>query len=208
MKRNEWLAAGARENITEAVRAMEARTSAEVVVTVRGRSSEHRHVDLALGAGVAFAMLLVYVYAPVTFADGPVPPMIALGFGLTALLSATVPAIKRRLLSHKTRRAAVRAAARVAFFDQKISATRARTGILVFVSLLESEVEVVADIGVDVASMGEPWRRAISDLEAAARAEGSVGAVTTRLRALGDVLATAMPIAADDVNELADAVAS
>lgn len=208
MNRGEWLAAGARESITEAVRAIEARTSAEVVVTVRGRSSEHRQVDLALGAVVAFVLLLVYVYAPITFADEPVPPTIALSFGVSALLSATVPAIKRALLSRKTRRAAVQAAARVAFFEQKIATTRARTGILVFVSLLEREIEIVADVGIDVAAFGEPWQRAVGDLEAAARGEGSVAAVAARLRALGDVLAAQLPISNDDVNELADEVAS
>ena len=58
----------------------------------------------------------------------------------------------------------MRTAARAAFVDQGISRTRGRTGILVFVSLFEREVEVVADVGVDPVLLGEDWTRAVAAL--------------------------------------------
>ena len=83
---------------------------------------------------------------------------------------------------------------------------RARTGILVFVSLLENDVEIVTDIGVDPNGMGAPWRDALKALDEAARDDVSPEELAQLLLAIGDPLAAALPITEDDVNELPDEV--
>ena len=204
----EWLEPAARKRIGAIVRAIEARTSAEVVVIVRARSSAHRHVDLALGAALGFAALLVYVFAPVTFNDDVAPLAIASCFAAGALLSASLNVVKRPFVRRAARREAVRLAARAAFVDQGVASTRSRRGLLVYLSLFEREADVVADVGVDVSAMGPAWAQGIAALEAAVRGGGAVEEVGKALLALGDLLATAMPVTADDVNELPDEVAA
>jgi putative membrane protein len=204
MKASEWLSAPARAAITKRVRAIEARTSAEVVVTVRARSATYRHVDLAVGAAVAFVALAVYVYAPIDFTDDPAPPAIAMCFAIGALLTSLVAPWKRLFVSRPARLAAVRQAARAAFVDQGIARTSARSGILVYVSLFEREVDVIADACVEVGTMGESWSKAVAELEAAVRSGSSLESVGDRLHALGDALAAAMPRQDDDDNELPD----
>lgn len=200
-----WLGAEARKSIADVVRAIEAKTSAEIVVTVRAQSATYRHVDLAVGAACAFVALLIYVYAPIEFMDDPAPPVIAVFFAAGALVSGAIPAVQRRLSSASARRENVRVAARAAFVDQGIGRTRARNGVLVYLSLLEREVEIVTDVGIDLGDQAEAWGKALAALEQVVRGGGDVASVGARLRALGETLAVTMPVQADDANELPDA---
>jgi putative membrane protein len=208
LKRGGLLHDEARRAVGATVRAIETRTAAEVVVTVRARSAAYPLADLAWGTVVAFAALAFYVYFPITFADDTAPPAIALCFVGGVLLSRALDALQRLFVSKRAMREAVRLAARAAFVDQAIGSTRARSGVLVFVSLYERAVEVLPDVGVDVGRMGESWPRALADLEASVRRHADPAAFERALAALGDVLAASMPITSDDVNELPDEVAS
>jgi putative membrane protein len=202
-----WLTQDARRTVRDLVRAIEAKTSAEIVVTVRAQSATYREIDLAVGAAFAFAALAVYVYFPFTFYDDLAPIGIALCFAAGAIVSSVLVPLKRLFLGQKKRRESVRNAARVAFYDQGIAGTRARTGVLVFVSLLEREVEVVADSGVAVNDMGTRWTENVAKLEAALRKTTGLESFTASLGALGEALAEKMPVGADDVNELPDEMA-
>jgi putative membrane protein len=203
-----FLSAEARKRIGDTVRAIETRTAAEVVVTVRARSATHRQVDLAAGAVAAFVALLVYVYFPIEFADDTAPLGIASCFVAAAMLTSALDPLKRLFLLRETRRHAVRREARASFVDQRIGATRARTGVLVFVSLLEREVEVVADLGIDPVAGGAAWSTTLGGLGSAVAAGADVEAFARALLALGDVLASIAPVGEGDVNELPDEVVS
>jgi putative membrane protein len=125
-----------------------------------------------------------------------------------ALAVSLAPGLARALTPARTRARAVRDAARLTFLDRGIAATRERTGILVYVSLLERAVEVVADQGVlDAVPPGE-WESAVASIRAAVAAGGDGEAVAARLGALGEALADALPAGPGDVNELPDEVAA
>jgi putative membrane protein len=206
MTRSTWLSAEARKTLAGCVKAIEEKTAAEVVVTVRDRSDTYRHVDVATGTALAALMLAVYVYFPVDFPDAPAPAAIVLAFVGGVLLSAAVDPLKRLFVTKAARRRAVRLSARAAFVDQGIGATVARTGILVYVSLFEREVEVVADVGVDVMQMGEAWTSTVAAIEACARAGATPEQLGSALKKLSEPLAQSMPRRANDVNELPDEV--
>lgn len=206
MRRARWLGADARKTFAETVRAIEARTAAEVVVTVRDRSASYRHVDFGIGAALAIVMLLVYVYFPVTFVDDLAAPSVLIAFIAGIMLGSVLDAPKRAFVSRRERHGVVVQAARAAFVEQGISVTRARTGILVYVSLLENDVAVVTDVGIDVASMGAEWTRAVTALEGCARSGATPEDFAAALLAIGAPLAAALPTGEDDVNELPDEV--
>ncbi|HSO35981.1 MAG TPA: hypothetical protein VLT33_25815 [Labilithrix sp.] len=208
MRRARWLGVASRRRFAEIVHTIEARTAAEIVVTVRDRSASYRHVDFAVGAAFAVVTLLAYVYFPITFADDLAVPSVLLSLAAGVLLSSALDAPKRAFVSRGARHAMVAQAARAAFVDQGISATRARSGILVYVSLLENDVEIVADIGVDTGSMGAAWTRAVSALEACARRGAPPEDFADSLLAIAEPLARALPVQDDDVNELPDEVSA
>lgn len=200
-----FLRPAAKERAAQVVKAVEAQTSAEVVIAVRPGSGDYTaatyHFGFAMmGLVVAYMLVSPRVYSPGGIAlDG----LLALAAG-TALCSLFAP-IRRLLVLQKTRQANVDRAGRAAFYDLGISKTTGRSGILVFVSLFERASVVVPDVGIDPAKLGPAWTTAC---EAVASAVGraDLDAFLAAVAALGPVLGAAMPRQADDVNELPDAV--
>lgn len=196
-----FFADAARKRVTEAVVEVESRTAAELVVVVRRASDDWREVDLAVGALLAFGVLLLLLFHPRPIAIEIMPLDVALAFVGGIVLCAGIAPLKRRLLSRKRVATRVHAAACAAFVDQGISRTRGRTGVLVYVSIFERRIELVADVGVD-AKLVEAEVRALS---ASVAGGPDFDAFVEALARLGSALAAALPRAEDDVNELPDA---
>lgn len=192
---------GARARVTEAVRDVESRAAAEIVVVVRHATGKWREVDLGVGAAVAFGVLLLLLFHPKPIAVEIMPVDVALAFLGGAVLCAGLPPLKRALLPRRRVGEQVRAAARAAFVDQGVTRTHKRTGILVYVSTFERRVEVVADTGVDAKLIEGPVRA----LGESVAGGPDLDAFLAALRGLGPALAGALPRGADDVNELPDA---
>jgi putative membrane protein len=197
----------AKSDTRATVQEIEAQTSAEIVVALRRVSGSYRDVDYLAGFLLAILVLLVMLFADHTFPLLSFPASMIGAFALGSFVSTGLAPLRRALTSPARRRAQVRTAARAAFVDQGISRTQGRTGILVFVSLLEREVEVVADVGVDPILLGEDWTRAITALRASMRPRPVFDSFRVALLGLAAPLAHAMPRAKDDVNELPDEVA-
>jgi putative membrane protein len=191
----------------KAVQDIESGTSAEVVVALRRSAADYRDASYLFGFLVALASLLVMLFAEYAFALVAFPGGMIASFLVGTYVAARIAPVRRLLTRRSERLRAVQAAARAAFVDLGVSRTQGRTGILVFVSMFEREVEIVSDIGVDAAGLGEDWTRAVVALRGALRPAPSFDRFAERLRALAPPLAAALPRAADDVNELPDEVA-
>jgi putative membrane protein len=202
-----WFADETKKALTAIVRSIESKSAAEVVLTVRRRSSTAWHAHLGVGSIAALVTLLVYSYAPVEFDDDLAPILIVAAYLAGAILVRAVPEIERLFTTERGRRAVVATAAKAAFVDQGIDRTRARSGVLVYVSLLEKRVEVVCDRGLPIDG-AEGWRTKLEALETTLSASGSPSTFGERLSEVGEVLARIMPVTDDDVNELPDEVVS
>lgn len=194
----------AQKLIVGAVQAVESKSSAEIVVSVRARSDEYREVDLIAGTLAAIVTLAVLIYHPAELDENLMPAETLAAFAVVSILVNKISGLKRLLTPGKKMRARLLTAARSHFVEAGISRTRDRSGILVFVSELERAVCVVPDIGIDEARLGEPWKAKLVDLERAGHA-GDVLAFVSALTALGPVLGESYPRREDDVNELPDA---
>lgn len=193
----------AKARIVKAVQDVESKSSAEIVVSVRGRSDDYRDIDVTAGVLVAIVVLALLIYHPAELDEDLMPVETLLAFVLGSLLVNKVPALKRALLSKTHARKRAETMARAQFVEGGVGSTKGRSGILVFVSELERLVCVVPDVGIDPARLGDAWKKALADLDAAAT---DLAAFTHALTALGPVLAAAYPRAEDDENELPDMV--
>ena len=200
---HDWLGADAKRRVEQAVVALEARTSAEVVVTVRQSSGSYRAADLGFASLVAGIGLFGYVYHPAEFADDLVPPALSVLYLCAAFFCAQVPGLRRLLVRTGTLRDSVRRSALTAFHEQRIDATSGRTGILIYVSLFERVVEVVPDVGIDAKRLGADFGRAVAEVTAAVRGDG-VAQLERGLGQMAGPLARVLPRAHDDVNALPD----
>jgi putative membrane protein len=194
----------AQKEVAAAIREIEQTTSAEIVVAVRPSAGFYRHTDYLVGFALSFAALLVFLFDPHEFSIAWMPVDTLAAFVVGTLLSAGVPPLRRALTSRKLMANHVRTAARASFVDLGISRTSGRSGILVFASMFERQVEVVTDIGIDRAVLGTSFEDGIASLKRAVRRGPNFPAFVSALRALGPILANALPRLATDVNELPD----
>lgn len=195
----------AKSRTAQAVKAVEAQTSAEVVVAVRRRSGDYRVFAYHFGFGALAVVTLYLLVTPQVFSIGAIAVDALAAFAIGALVCANVEPLLRAVTRGKTRRANVETAARAAFFDLGISRTSGRNGILVFVSTFERTIAVLNDVGIDVAALGSGWASARDSMARAVERKDFDGFIAA-LTSLGPVLGGSMPRAADDVNELPDEV--
>lgn len=123
------------------------------------------------------------------------------------LVTRQFPDVERVLIGAGNRRNRVREAAQATFFTKGIRHTRAKTGLLAYVSILERRIEVVCDTGINRAMASVPeWKAKLSELAAIVEAGGNAKKLAAALESLGPVLATQLPVDPDDINELPDEV--
>ena len=192
------------KELEAAVAAIEAVSSAEIVVAVRPRvrSSIVQHLIVALVASIG--MLAFTLYSPIAFRLWHILtlPIMAGIFG--GVLVDAVPPLYRFLLPAEARSTIVYDAACAAFVQRGIHATRERTGILVYIALREQTVEIVGDLGVRE-HVGAETLISWSGIREGALA-GGAKSLAKELAALAPDLAKALPRRADDIDELANGV--
>jgi putative membrane protein len=193
----------AKAPIEAAVQEVESHTSAELVVTACKMAGEYRDVDYLMGAVLALITLVALLYLPTPFPLYVFPIDVALGFAIGAGVGRQIRPLRRVLAGRERLRRAAQQAAKAAFFDQEVRRTADRTGILVHIAGFERRVDVLADNGIDLRSLGEAWGRAQQELEEAVRRDDLDGFVRA-LKSLGPLLAPSYPRGEDDVNELPD----
>ena len=194
----------ARAAFARAIETIENASAVEVVVAVRRRSAAYRHANVAIGAAAAFAGLATMLFASHPFGLGSIlvdPFVVGVLAGFATELSHHA---KRWLTTPAGRRRSVGRAARATFVERGVHATTGRSGILVYISWLEREVALVADVGLARTLPDGALVRAENELTRTMREGGA--AVARRLEALAETMARAMPHRADDVNELPDAI--
>jgi putative membrane protein len=197
----------AEEALRKAVVAVESQSSAELVVVVRPRSASYRHVDLCLGMTMAALSLAFMLYSPWPFAWHFLlinPIVVALG---VTLLSSKIPSLARACSKQETMDASVRKSARAAFVEAGVHHTQFRSGVLIYVSLLERSVEWVADSGVELAFAKGGWETLVAEAKSTVRGGGDATELAGAIESSAEFFAKHMPPHDEDVNELSDEVA-
>jgi len=191
------------EAIASAVREIEKQTDAELVIVIRGRSGPYRHADYLSGALLAFVGLLFFLFSPFTIHEWLVTIEVVLLFALGAFLCSRWPFLRRLLTSKHFRANAARQGAAAMFYEAGIANTRAENGLLIYVSLLEQQIEIFADRGVLKAMPPLEWNTSIHELKNLAT-NCEPDELIASLKSLGKVLASHMPATGENPNELAD----
>lgn len=201
-----FLADDARAAFGRAVETIESASSVEVVIAVRRRSATYREANGLMGAIAGFMGLAAMLFSshPFQLTSILIDTFVAAALG--AAVVELLPGVKRALTSRPTRRAAVLQAARATFVERGVHATTARTGLLIYISWLEQEVALIADIGLAREWLPEHLVHAQLGLTEAMRNGGT--AVARAVERLADALARAAPRNQHDVNELPDAIDS
>jgi putative membrane protein len=92
------------------------------------------------------------------------------------------------------------------FFAHGVHLTQARTGVLIYVALLQRQVEIVADAGIHGKVAQSAWDELAGAVTDAAREGRLADGIVDAVRRAGVLLAAHFPPKPDDVNELSDRV--
>jgi putative membrane protein len=194
----------ARTALTNCIREIEKGTDAELVLIVRARSHSYAAANYLFGALLAFAGLNFLLFTPFNFHQYWVPIDIALLFVLGAYASSRSNAIRRQLTRKSVRNKSVREAAAAMFYEAGIANTKAEMGVLVYLSLLERRLELIADRGILKAVPALEWNQVLFELHQAGK-QPHPETLSAGLEKLGILLAQHLPASAENLNELPDA---
>ena len=198
-----------RERIRTAVHEAEKTTSGEIVPYIVAESDPYPEAIWRGGALLSAAVLGVTALLHDTFVVLPFVTVTQtvlagfVGFALGSLLVRWVPALRRLLANEETmeRRVAERAA--VAFVDEEVFSTRDRSGIMIFVSLLEHKVLVMGDAGINARVEHSSWTDIVGMIVGGIRSGTLADGLVRAIQACGALLTrSGLTVRPDDTDEL------
>lgn len=153
-----------RDRIAAAVKEAERKTSGEIVPCVMDRSDDYEEAEWRLGALcgslVLAALAAVYLFTPAwlpwNFAEWLLVILGAFAAGMGA--AKLLPSVKRMFAGRRLLDQRIAQKAAQVFIDEEVFNTRDRTGILLFVSLLERRVFVLGDSGINARVLQTDWQ--------------------------------------------------
>ena len=204
------------EQIKQAVAQAEQRTSGEIVPYFVYRSDRYDitvwrcaslMAVLALGVVGAIALLydgwgLAWLYT----GQGVASLTIASAF-VGALMGAYVPPVKRLLAGQDLIERMVHHRATRAFVEEEVFNTRDRTGILLFISMLEHRIEVLGDEGINRRVTADDWIDVVSKIRDGIRSRKVASGLISAIELCGQLLERrGVEIQPDDTDELSNEV--
>lgn len=195
------------ERIETAIAEAESHTSGEIVPILVRRSSTVGHVSL-----VGFTLLLLGMFLidlPAILADRGGPYWIWLGAcwllaGGLALGLQRLDIVQRLLTPRLDQMQQVNLRAQIEFYELGISETRDRTGILLFVSLMEHRAVVLADHSIAEKLDADVWQELVDLMIRGVKRGDLAAGMTEAVQRCGELLSAHFPIAENDINELRD----
>lgn len=188
-----------RGEIRSAVEALEKTTTGEMVCVVAQSSARYVLFPLLWAALTALLLPLANIVTvnSVTFGiQAVVFVALAALFLLTPLNVMLTP---RGLRLTNCRRHAFEQ-----FFALRMNETNKRSGVMLFISVAERHVEIIADKGINDKVLPDEWARIVDAVVSDVRSAKVQDAFLNAIRACGTVLVQHFPEIRNDVNELDD----
>ncbi len=193
-----------KERIHQAVAVAEQHTSGEIVPMIVGASGRYAEVNL----GGLVAGLIAGTIGALIFSDpwsGVHAQLLWPLVGATlGFILCHVPALKRRLIPKRRMDQAVHERCLAAFTAHGLHYTKANTGVLIFASLFERRVQVLADRGIHEKVSEGTWDEVVRILTDGLKSGDACAAFCNAIRRCGDILATHFPRQSDDREEIDD----
>lgn len=196
------------DTISALVQEMEQQTSGEIVPMVV--SASHTYPTAMIYGATVLALPLSLLLMPVVggllwLGSQNVWIFISLFlafYGLFYELVRRISWLKRLFLSSNQIEAEVQEAALTSFFTEKLYKTKEENGILIFISVLEHKVWVLADAGINACIDAGQWQDIIALITDGIKAKRQSAAICEAIRQIGQLLQTHFPIQDQDINEL------
>lgn len=114
--------------------------------------------------------------------------------------------LKRCFISQREMDEEVEEAATTSFYHQGLHRTRDETGVLIFISVFEQKVWVLADRGINQKVSADQWRDVVRMIVGGIKDNRPAEAISEGIERVGAILKAHFPVKADDVDELANLI--
>ena len=197
-----------RHAVVAAIKDAELKTNGEIMVVVAKQSDDYVHVPIHIAAGMALGVPFVLPWAARFFPWASVTLWWVFAIQLIVFIVVALVLSQswfrylvtpRRLMRKYAHRNAA-----TQFLAVNAHGTGGRTGVLIFVSLLERYVEIVADTAIAAKVSHADWQRIVDQMLPLLKAQKLTEALVLGVELSGEKLAKHFPPSAANPNELPD----
>ncbi len=209
---SQFLSAEEKKQIETAVADAEKTTSGEIVCMIQS-ASYHYPMAHVLGAT---ALTLPLALALTPYIGGRLwlgtqnmwlfLSIFCLLFLIFYFLVQHTSAVKRWFISRREIDEEVEEAAVTSFFRHGLYRTREATGVLIFISVFEHKVWVLADHGINAKVPSGQWDTIVSAITAGIKQGRPAQAICQAIETVGLTLAEHFPVRPDDIDELGNLI--
>ncbi|KGE72022.1 TPM domain-containing protein [Spirochaeta lutea] len=203
------------QRIRDCVARMENTTSGEIVPMVVEQSDSYAAAKwrgvFILATAASLVFLLIWgptrLWGGLGLLDLWAFPLVYLGsFALLTGLFELIPAFRRPWILTSEKNDAIAKATLTEFMTNGLGNTRDRTGIIIYISLMEKRVQIYADSGINTKVPQGTWEKPVQMIVSGIKERRFTDALIQALEYCGSVLAEHCPPRPDDTNELDDLI--
>ena len=192
-----------RQRIRAAIEAAERRTRGEFVTVIARQADDYLYIPMLWAALIALCVPVLVPLVDQPWLTANTYTVQIVSFVVIALLF-RLPAIKLRLIPKAVRYRRAHRVALEQFLEQNLHTTGERTGVLLFVSVAEHYVEIIADQGINDRVAPGTWDKLVADFVAQVRQRRIADGFVQTIEACGDLLETHFPATGAGRGELPD----
>lgn len=188
--------------IVVAVEKAEAATAGEIVPMVVPYTYKYPSAScwggflLALAASVLVCFIVGFTHIKFFV------PILCLFLALMYFVVDAAPFLKRLFVSREEMTEQVEEGAAAAFFRNEIFRTRDETGVLIYISIFERQVRIIADRGINNAVGQEFWDSAVHNIVEGIKSGRQADAIVRVIEDISAELSKHFPVRSDDKDEL------
>ena len=203
-----FLSAAEQREVTETVRAMELATSGEIVPMIASRSHDYPQAALLCGLFLStpLSLLCTAVVGPMIWIGGNNMWLFlafwALFFAAFYGLAKKSDLLIRFFLNRREVENEVQKGALTAFYAEKLHRTAGENGILLYISVLEQKVWILADAGINRKIEPHTWDALVAELTRGIKAGSRCQALCAAIHRTGEILKVHFPQQKNDQDEL------
>lgn len=190
------------DQLVKCVKDVELETSGEIVPVIASSSYDYPRAShlggLLLGilAAICIAMLLdredMWVFLALFLGS----------YVLFSRLLAAIPELKMPFITKREMHEEVEEAALTNFFVHGLHRTRDLTGIIIYVSVYERSVQILADKGINDKVDPKVWDDVVAEITKGIKAGRSGEALCNGVKRCGQIITEHFPVKSDDTDEL------
>jgi putative membrane protein len=191
--------------IEKEIESLEAVTSGEIVPVIARKSSSYKTVEAVDAFVLSYIFMFIFyaVHKSLTPTSIVVLTIVAM---LVIMLMSQFKFLKRIFVPKILMKHKVHSAAMMSFYRHSVYNTKERTGILIYISLMERMVVVIGDEGIHSKVGDEAWSSVISTIVDGIKKKKLTHGIVNGVESCRTLLMKHFPASSDNKNELSNRV--